>query len=249
MKISNVSAFLDTGLAQADIHAIRYENGEVMVDQGKVYLTMTARLRVGEYTIVVAWTPTTAELTFTGAVFFIGEKNGQYGNVASSILYNRKTNKWLVWVRMRTTKAQLGYAEFDGDPRFGITAIDVEPLPLANEDDFTSFRSRKDDEDPDFLYDEKRKKWLLAICRIDKNSGYLYYFYESKDPFKGYKLIGTGSRGKGTEETCETGGSFVRIREKLYFVCGNAFNTKRDVYLVIGTVVLSRYYRTNKRDG
>lgn len=223
--LTNVTAFVDTGIAQADLRPIRYENGDVMVDQGKVYFTMTSRARQGGCSIVLAWTPTTSELMLTGALFFVGG-NGKWGNVASSVLFNRKTGKWMTWVRMRTTPEQLGYAEFDGDPRFGIIPVDVTLLPLTDSDDFTVFLSRDADEDPDFLYDEKRKKWLLAICRIDKEGGYLYYFFESKNPFTGYKYIGKGSRGDGTEETGETGGSFVRIKDKMCFICGNAFKKK-----------------------
>ena len=47
-------------------------------------------------------------------------------------------------------------------------------------------------------------------------------FFSSNDPFSGYKYIGKGYEG------AETGGSFVRIDGKRYFICGNDFNVTSD---------------------
>lgn len=89
----------------------------------------------------------------------------------------------------------------------------------------------KGDEDPDFFYDEETGKWLMAVCRLLPDTGhYTYLFYESQDPFEGYTFIGRGIDG------IETGGSFVKINGKQYFVCGNNHTVKSE-------------YRIYDRDG
>ena len=61
----------------------------------------------------------------------------------------------------------------------------------------------------------------MAICRRDKvTHDYRYAFFESDNPFEGYQYIGKGFDG------AETGGSFVKIDDKRYFICGNSYEEK-----------------------
>jgi len=94
-----------------------------------------------------------------------------------------------------------------------------------------TFAGFEGDEDPDFFFDAERKKWLMAICRLDPSSRkYRYVFFESDDAFEGYTCIGMGQPGE------ETGGSFVKIDGELHFVCGNSFSAASD-------------YRIYRKDG
>ena len=90
----------------------------------------------------------------------------------------------------------------------------------------TLFEGFRGDEDPDLLYDDKNERWLLAVCRLDpETKSYCYVFFEGGDPFVGCKYIGR------TKDGAETGGSFVRMNEEIFFVCGNDFN-KRSEYRI-----------------
>lgn len=219
-EVREVLAYLDNGISIADIRPIRYENGEAMVENGKVYLTVSIRMQVKMFQGVLAWLPGTAELELVGAIFYDAGDGLWCGDVAASILYHRAEKRWLLWVCSFNHGHILAHASFEGDPRFGINVIDVTLAKRhEGEYDYEAWETREHDEDPDFFYDEQRGKWMMAICRIDQTPGrrkaYRYAFFESDHPFDGYTFIGNGVDGS------ETGGSFVRIDGEQYFVCGN----------------------------
>ena len=123
----------------------------------------------------------------------------------------------------------LGYGTMTGDPRFGVNVLDIKLMDKAPADaSAETFAGFKDDEDPDFYYDAASGKWRMAICRSDY-CGYRYFFFESDNPFSGYRFIG-----KGIGEGSETGGSFVKIDNERFFICGNSFQ-KRSNYRIYST--------------
>jgi len=219
VEIKKAVSYIDNGVSLADIRPIKYENGEIMTDRGNVYLTASVRMQAETFQAVFSWTPSTSEFEMTGAVFY-DSGDGKWRNyVAPTFVYDRKKSLWYVWVSAFAHERILGHACFDGDPRFGVNVIDVKLMQKADEDtDITSFRGFPGDEDPDLIFDHKRNKWLMAVCRIDPRNGqYCYYFFESDSPCDGFEFIGRGNEGS------ETGGSFVKLNGGLYFVCGNGF--------------------------
>jgi len=224
VEILSVESYIDCGISQADMRPIRYENGDIMVENGKLYLTMSVRLEERMYQGVFSWIPGTAELEMTGALFY-DSGNGRWGyDVAASVLYNRKAGCFYLWVCSFSNGHILGHAVCRGDIRFGVNVVDIELMPKAEEGaDITVFAGREGDEDPDFFLDEESGKWYMAICRTDPAIGnYRYVFFASDSPFKGYQYIGKGYDG------AETGGSFVKIGDERYFICGNSFKDKSD---------------------
>ncbi len=217
--IRKASAYLDNGVSQADMRPIRYENGDIMVESGKIYMTISARQHMGGYQAIYSWVPGTAEIEMCGAIFFDCGDNRWCGDIASSILFNRKTHQWYIWYASFSHGHILGHSVVENDVRFGINVIDSKLMDKAQENsDRREFLGFPSDEDPDFFYDEKTDKWYMAICRHDPEiSRYKYHFFESDKPFEDYKFIGKGVDGS------ETGGSFVRINNERHFVCGNGF--------------------------
>lgn len=221
-EVMRVCSYIDNGISIADVRPIRYENGEVMLEGGRVYLTASIRLVEGSMQGVFSWVPGTAELSLCGAIYYDAGDGRWCGDVAASILYNRKDSRWYLWVCSFSHGHSLARACFEGDPRFGVNVIDVELMPRAEresriEEHLGFFR----DEDPDFYYDEDARAWFMAICRHDPVSGnYKYFFFRSAAPFEGYDYLGCGYDG------AETGGSFVRIEGERYFICGNRFDLR-----------------------
>lgn len=217
--IRQVLSYIDNGISIADIRPIKYENGEPMLEHGKVYFTVSVRMQEGAFQGVFSWIPGTAEFNMTGALFYDAGDGWWRNYVAPVILYHRSEKQWYVWVSSFEHEHILAHAAFDGDPRFGVNVVDVTLMKKASDtSDITAFAGFKGDEDPDLLFDEENNRWLLAICRIDpKTKSYVYVFFESKEPFYHYTYIGRGKDG------AETGGSFVRINGELFFVCGNDF--------------------------
>ncbi|MBQ8758692.1 MAG: hypothetical protein IJZ20_03270, partial [Clostridia bacterium] len=220
VRLTSVTSYMDCGMSQADMRPIRYENGEVMVENGKVYITMSIRMREEMYQGVFSWVPGTTDFELTGAIFFDGGDGVWNGDVASSILYHRTEKVWYIWSCGFSHGHVLCHAISKGDVRFGINCVDVTLMEKLSEDGSdTDFRGKREDEDPDFIYDEKSGKWLMTICRItsENGGGYKYHLFESYRPFDGYKFVSANNHG------AETGGSLLNCEDGIYFVCGNDF--------------------------
>ena len=217
--IKSAESYMDTGISQADIRPIRYEDGEIMTEGGRIFLTVSVRLEEWCYQGVFSWLPGTAELSLTGALFF-DAGDGLYANdVASSIIYHRPTAQWYIWVCSFAHDHILGHAVAEGDVRFGINAIDLTLMEKMKEGDGDdAFLGKWGDEDPDFIYDEKERKWRMTVCRLVKIDGinsYRYHYFESDSPFENYRFVARAESGN------ETGGSIVKIDGDYYFVCGS----------------------------
>lgn len=222
VAIDRAEWFLAAGLSQADLRAVKYENGEVMLREGRVFLTASARLESGSYQVVLSWNPTLCDFRLEGALLFDCGDGTLCGDVASSIVYDREQKRWLIWMCMFSHGHFLGRAETENCPLYGINYIDVTPMKKSESgDDLTAFNGFKGDEDPDLI--KVGDKWHLAICRLD-GKGYKYYHFVSDSPLDGFEHI---DHTTGIEKT---GGSFVLCHDgKIRFVCGSDF-TKRAVY-------------------
>lgn len=225
--VTEVLSYIDNGISIADIRPIKYENGEPISEHGRIWFTASIRMHEGAFQGIFSWIPGTAELDMTGALFFdCGD--GKWRNyLASVIIYNRMAKQWNVWVSSFEHEHVLAYGAFDGDPRFGVSLVDVRLMKKASDvSDITAFEGFKGDEDPDLIYDTQNARWLMAICRLDpKTKQYVYVFFESDDPFMGYRYVGRGKDG------AETGGSFIRANGEIFFACGNDFK-KRSEYRI-----------------
>ena len=222
--LSSVRAYLDSGVGIADIRPIRYEDGEIMVERGRVYLTVSIRLVEGHYQGILEWIPGTSALSLVGALFYDLGDGIWSDDVAASLLYHREKRLWYLWACAFSHGHVLCHASFSGDVRFGVNVVDATLMPTAGDgDDRRAFLGFAGDEDPDFYYDAARGVWTMAICRLDGESrSYRYRFFESTEPFSGYRYIGEGVVG------AETGGSFVSLEDGKIFVCGNDFHARSD---------------------
>ncbi len=234
---AGAEAFDDSGISQADIRPVCYENGDVIVENGRMFLTASLRAQTGGCQGVLSWIPGTAEFELIGTLFFdVGDGRWET-DVATCLVFDRNRKKWLLWVCSFSHGHILGHAEFEGEPRYGRNVIDITLVDrLPGDADCTQFGGKTGDEDPALTYDEKRNKWLLAVCRVSPDGHYRYYFYESDNPFDGFTYVGSGVPG------AETGGSFVRFDGEIYFVCGNGFGEKA-IYRVYKYGCFDKYER------
>lgn len=222
----NASFYIDCGISQADLRPVRYENGDIITENGKVFITATLRMQEQCIEGVLSWVPGTADFELVGALFF-NTGDGVWGNdVATSLMFDRNASLWRLWVCSFSHGHVLGYSEFDGDVRFGVNVVDIELLEeLPDDADVTQFGGKSGDEDPDFIYDKKSGKWYMSVCRVcegDDGRGYRYFFYESDNPHTGYKYIGNTKSGQ------DTGGSILCLDGEYVFVCGSCFDRRAD---------------------
>ena len=228
VTVSRVSYYLDNGVSIADFRPVKYEDGTVLHENGKVYFTATIRMQSSSYQGIFSWIPGTMQFEMTGALYFDCGDGFWRGYLASALVYHREWKQWLLWTSSFEHEHVLAYGMFDGEPRFGVNVADVTLMPKAPAGaDMTQFLGFRGDEDPDLVYDAAEDRWLLAICRRDQLTGkYVYVFFESDQPFQNFRYIGRGAEG-----ACETGGVFVRANGELSFVCGNDFE-KRSEYRI-----------------
>jgi len=225
VTLSKAESYMDAGLSQADIRPVKYENGDVIVENGKIYFTVSARMHIETYQAVVSWVVGTCEFCLVGAIFFDAGDGAWCSDVATSLKFNRFTNKWNLWVCSFSHDHILASAEFCGDPRFGVNVIDVKLMEKGDKDgDRAAFVGFFGDEDPDFIYDEKNGKWLFTVCRLadmpDGKRKYAYHLFEGDGPFNCNRFVTRSGAG------AETGGSMVYVGDTLHFVCGNDFEQR-----------------------
>ena len=224
--VKNVEFYLDCGICQADMKPIKYEDGLPYIEGGRVFLTMSSRFQEGQYQTVISWLPGTCEFKLEGAIFYDHGNDAWENDVAASVIYNRIEKIWQLWVAGFSSSHRLACGTSKADLRFGINVVDVTPMDFPEIPDDKAFAAKSGDEDPDFFFDEETGKWYMAICRHvtdETGTNYRYFMFESDKPFEDYKYVTHSVNG------CETGGSFVKIAGKRYFVCGSNFD-KRALY-------------------
>lgn len=122
--VSRAESFLDGGLSHADMKPVRYEDGTPILENGRLFLTLSSRLQAGAYQYVVSWNPSTCELRPEGAIFFDYGDGRWCADVAISLIYHRERSEWLFWATAFSHGHILCHTSA-GDPRFGITALDA----------------------------------------------------------------------------------------------------------------------------
>jgi len=212
VQIKKIEMALTTGIGLADIRAITYENGEPMLDQGRLWYTISIRGRALPHHIqgVFSMNPTVFDLKLEGIIVF-DRKDGLLRNeIASHIFYDRKQNLWRgvttgfsAYANLDKEKKQLLVIESKRDPRFGFSIMNSTPFGIVG-----------DIEDPHILYDSEAKKWRMLAC--EKHNGYNAVIWESDDWNINYK------RFSGPVDHNSTGTSIQKIGDKLYCFSGSS---------------------------
>ena len=226
VRLTSARAFMDSGLGLADIRSVRYENSEVMTENGRVYFTASIRRQWGTHQGVFSWVPGTCDFKMVGALFFDAGDGVWADDVATSLIYDRINKIWRLHVASFNHGHVIGSAAFEGDVRFGVNVVDIKLMPPMEDLGGAQDRlmlGKQGDEDPDLIYDEKRGKWLFSVCRKCAETGkYRYFFFESDYPDRDFQSAGVGVAGE------ETGGSIMNIDGEIYFICGNSRKLRSD---------------------
>lgn len=217
VKINRVTSALSSGMGQADIRAMTYEDGTPILDQGRLWYTMTIRGRALPHHVqgVFSMDPTAFDVRFEGVIVFDRQDGILRNEVASHIFYDRKDEVW----RGITTgfsayanpqeKKELLAVESVKDPRFGFSVMQASPFGIVG-----------DIEDPHILYDTEAGKWRILTC--ENIGGYKAIMLESDTWNKGYRRIA------GPVAHNSTGTSIQRIGGKLYCLSGS---DQREIFI------------------
>lgn len=162
---SSVSWYLDSGVSQADIKPLKYEDGTPLITDGRIFMSMTSRYEAESYQSIISFNPSGCDFKLEGAVFYDTGDRLWNGDIAASMVYDRNSSQWLVWMCSFSHGHVLACGTSKADLRYGINVVDVTLMnPKSPTDDDTVFLAKEGDEDPDLIYDEKSQNgiWRYA---------------------------------------------------------------------------------------
>lgn len=212
VRISNAAMSLTTGVGLADIRAITYENGDPLLDKGRLWYTMSIRGRTLPQHIqgVFSMNPTAFDIKLEGIVVFDRNDGILRNEIASHIFYDRNHKVWRgittgfsAFANPDKEKKQLLAVESKNDPRFGFSVMEATPFGIVG-----------DVEDPHVLFDQEARKWRILTCI--NQGGYKAAMMESDYWNKAYKMIA------GPVTHNSTGTSIQRIGDKRYCFSGSS---------------------------
>jgi hypothetical protein len=218
VQIKKVEMAISTGIGLADIRAITYENGEPMLDQGRLWYTISIRGRALPHHLqgVFSMNPTVFDLKLEGIMVFDRSDGLLRNEIASHLFYDRKQDIWRglttgfsAFANHDKEKKQLLTMESKRDPRFGFSIVNASPFGIEG-----------DIEDPHILYDAEAKKWRMLTC--ENQNGYKAVVLESDYWNKEYKRI------SGHVIHNSTGTSIQKIGDKLYCFSGSS---EREIFI------------------
>ncbi len=218
LVISKVEMALSTGVGQADIRAITYEDGDPLLDQGRLWYTMSIRGRALPHHIqgVFSMDPAVFDLRLEGIILFDRDDGLLRNEIASHVFYDRKDEVWRglttgfsAYANPEKEKKQLLAIESKKDPRFGFSVMSAEPFGMVG-----------DIEDPHILFDSEAEKWRMLTC--ENQGGYKAVILESDHWNRGYKRIA------GPVKHNSTGTSIQKIGDQRYCFSGSK---EREIFI------------------
>ncbi|NSW53246.1 MAG: hypothetical protein HPY85_12135 [Anaerolineae bacterium] len=194
--VKEAGASLTTGAGQADICAMTYEDGTPLLDQGRLWFTMSVRGRGLSHQIqgIFSMNPSVFDLRLDGVVVFDRGDGLLRNEISSHIFYDRDAGEW----RGLTVgfsaygdpeegpPKQLWAVSSRRDPRFGFSIMFAKPADIPNVG-----------EDPHLVYDADTEKWRLLACAIG-DVGFPAALYEANTWDGPYKLIAGPAKVNGT---------------------------------------------------
>ena len=209
--IKEAGASLTTGAGQADLCAITYKDGSPLLDQGRLWFTMTIRGRHFPQG-VFSMNPSVFDIRLEGVIAFDRNDGLLRNELASHIYYDTEAKEWRgLTVGMsayydidKKIGKQLWAISSKKDPRFGFSIMKAKPVILPNSS-----------EDPHIIYDQEAQKWRVLAC-AKGGAGFPATLYES-DKWDGpYKIIA------GPVGVNSTGCLLQKFGSKYYALFGSA---------------------------
>ncbi len=219
VTIAGASACFSPGSGQADIRAITDEEGRPLLDDGRLWFTMTLRGRALPHPLqgVFSINPSVFDLRFEGVIVFDMNDGLLRNDLASHLFRDSQTGTWRGWTTGFSALDNAGRTEVKTilaisstrDPRRGYSIMQARPIGIVGAH-----------EDPHGIYDKEAGKWRLLLCEHDKK--YRASIWESNDWDHGYTRLA------GPVEMDSTGTMIQKFGDKRYALFGSA---DRKIYI------------------
>jgi len=211
--IDEATAALTPGCGQADIRAITRPNGEPLLDEGRLWITMTVRGRALPHPLqgVFSLNPSVFDIRFEGIIVFDMGDGLLRNELASHLFYDEQIKQWRGWTTgfsalgstaRKEEKAILAVSS-QRDPRRGFSVMRARPIGLPGQH-----------EDPHGVYDAMAGKWRLLLS--ERAGKYRAGMWESDQWDRGYQRL------SGPVEMDSTGTLIQKIGSKRYVIFGSA---------------------------
>jgi hypothetical protein len=218
--IEEMTAALSPGCGQADIRAITRPDGEPLIDEGRLWFTMTVRGRGLPHPLqgVFSMNPSVFDIKFEGIIVFDTGDGMLRNELASHLFYDEASKEWRGWTvgfsaygndAKGAQKAVLAVSS-TRDPRKGFSIMRAKPVGLPP----------GMHEDPHGIFDAEAGKWRMLLA--EHAGKFRASMWESDAWDHGYKRI------SGPVEMDSTGTSIAKVGAKRYAMFGSA---DRKVYV------------------
>jgi hypothetical protein len=220
VAVRGIKSFLSPGCGQADIRAITKPDGEPLIENDRLWFTMTVRGRALPHPMqgVFSMNPSVFDLKFEGIIAFDTGDGMLRNELASHLFYDDASKEWRGWTvgfsaygndSQGAKKAVLAVSS-KRDPRKGFSIMKAKPIGLPP----------GMHEDPHGIYDSEAGKWRMLLAEHDGK--FRASVWESDAWDHGYKRL------SGPVEMDSTGTSIQKIGSKRYAMFGSA---DRKVYV------------------
>ena len=211
--INQADSSLSTGVGQADIRAMTYEDGSPILDGGRLWFTMSVRGRRLPHPMqgIFSLNPSVFDLRYEGVVVFDRGDGLLRNDMASHIFFDRNAKEWRgMTVGFSTTgdpgnteRKRIWVISSKRDPRFGFSVMKSWPvsMPIRGED-------------PHILFDSEVNKWRVLACSKGK-VGWPATLYESETWDGPYRLIA------GPVDVNSTGVLLQKFGSQIYALFGS----------------------------
>ena len=161
--INGARSYLSTGIGQADIRAVSYEDLTPYMEDGRLWFTFSIRgIGISQSSQgVLSLDPSVFDLRFEGVIVYDFEEGLLRNSCAAHLFYDRKAKEWRIYSGdfggskncERRSESQLFIARSHKDPRRGYSVMKAELI--------TNSKLPGHHEDPCIFYDANAGKWRL----------------------------------------------------------------------------------------
>ena len=216
VEILSAFALLSPGSGQADLRAITDELGAPLIEDGRLWLTVTLRGRALPHPTqgVFSMNPTVFDLKFEGMIVFDMGDGLLRNELASHLFRDSRTGQWRGWTTgfsafgtksEKESKTILAVWS-SRDPRRGFNIMRARPVGIDGAH-----------EDPHGVFDAEANKWRLLLCEHGKK--YQAAMWESDDWDHGFERVA------GPVDVDSTGTLIQTFGDTRYVLFGSADRT------------------------